>query len=78
MTGPDSGERCVFPFKLNGISHTECTMQYAHLKNGKPWCSTKVDEDGEHIGKQGGNSIDFLSARVLPPKFSPVLARVSN
>ena len=28
-------------------------MQYAYLNNDKPWCSTKVNEDGEHVGKQG-------------------------
>ena len=51
--GPASGLPCIFPFKFNGITHNNCTMNKAHLTNNKGWCSTKVDASGQHIGAQG-------------------------
>ena len=33
--GPASGLPCIFPFKFNGITHNNCTMNKAHLTNNK-------------------------------------------
>jgi hypothetical protein len=39
--------RCIFPFKFNGIEHHGCVADEEFA--GKFWCSTKVDEEQEHI-----------------------------
>jgi hypothetical protein len=42
---------CIFPFQYNGQTFTECiTIDDPELKL---WCSTKVDEVGEHV-RDGG------------------------
>ena len=40
---------CVFPFKLNGKIVNECLP----LLEDKFWCSTKVNEEQEHISGEG-------------------------
>ena len=44
---------CVFPFKLdlNNKTYHACTYDYSHVTAFKPWCSTKVDENGWHVKK---------------------------
>ena len=32
-----AGDKCDFPFTLNGVEHTKCTL--ADSTDGKPWCS---------------------------------------
>jgi len=32
-----AGDKCDFPFTLNGVEHTKCTL--AESTDGKPWCS---------------------------------------
>ena len=51
VAGPSSGIECIFPFIVDGITHIACTT---HLNNpeDEPWCSTKVDDNGNHIGEQ--------------------------
>ena len=49
MDGPGSGIPCVFPFQLNGNVYNTCTNELSQFTNNKTWCSTKVDETGEHI-----------------------------
>jgi hypothetical protein len=44
---------CIFPFRFNGVVHTQCTWDQAHLTEHKAWCSTLVDETGHHVGGQG-------------------------
>ena len=40
-----SGERCVFPFKYDGIDYDSCTYK----DNGEtPWCATTVTSDGAY------------------------------
>ena len=46
--GPSKGVPCVFPFTHFGKKYKECT-----LDSDGPWCSTKTDEEGVHIGQQG-------------------------
>ena len=40
---------CQFPFILNKKTYWACTFDYGHLTGYKPWCSTKVDENRNHI-----------------------------
>ena len=37
---------CVFPFTFSDVKYTGCTTI---LDPNNPWCSTRVDENGEHI-----------------------------
>ena len=43
--------RCIFPFVFDGVSFTGCTNYDDRTSN--PWCSTKTDEQGRHVGEQG-------------------------
>jgi hypothetical protein len=42
---------CIFPFKYSGQTLSQCTT----LKDpdDKPWCSTKVDGNGNHVPSGG-------------------------
>ena len=42
---------CVFPFAFDNKVHYSCI--YDSSTDGHPWCSTKVDSKGCHIGGQG-------------------------
>jgi len=50
--GPDAGSACVFPFIYDGETYNECTIDGAE-DGYTPWCSTKTDESGNHIGGNG-------------------------
>lgn len=43
----DTGKHCIFPFKYEGETYNKCTDKYS--ENGKVWCATEVDEDGEVV-----------------------------
>ena len=49
--GPNPNELCVFPFKLHGITYNQCTTAGNDRNDSNPWCSTLVDDSGEHIGE---------------------------
>ena len=49
--GPQKNKSCVFPFRFRDTVYTECTD--VSDREGKFWCSTKVDNNGNHIGQQG-------------------------
>ena len=51
VSGPDDNKPCIFPFRFKGINYHTCTLEQA--TNGAPWCSTRVDKYGNHIGGQG-------------------------
>ena len=40
---------CQFPFILNKKTYWACTYDYGHLTGYKPWCSTKTDDNDNHI-----------------------------
>ena len=40
-----NGKACVFPFKYAGRIYNQCIDL---LNGGTPWCSTKVDSNGQH------------------------------
>ena len=37
----------MFPFRYNGVSYNTCTLQEAD--DNKPWCSTLVDDNNNHV-----------------------------
>ena len=49
--GGKTGANCVFPFIYQGTKHNNCILIDAD--DGKPWCSTKTDKNGKHVGGQG-------------------------
>ena len=51
--GADPSAQCIFPFTFGGIEYFECTYNGNYENETKPWCSTKVDYMGNHIGNQG-------------------------
>ena len=73
---------CVFPFKLanNNKTYHACTYDYSHVTAYKPWCSTKVNETGWHVGKNpdgtknwgictdGTETEEELSKCPIPPR----------
>ena len=51
VAGPSSGKKCIFPFTHNRKTYYACTRDSASAtRHQYPWCSTKVDADGNHIG----------------------------
>ena len=44
---------CVFPFKFRGLTYNNCTTADNAPEDKNAWCSTKVDEFGNHVGEQG-------------------------
>jgi len=42
-----SGRACVFPFKLSGKTYNACTSDLD--VDGRFWCSTQVDNQGNHV-----------------------------
>ena len=48
--GPDPNKPCVFPFKHKGNTFITCALA---PNDDKHWCSTLVDEAGEHIAANG-------------------------
>ena len=45
-SGNSSCGNCVFPFTFMGVEHMGCTTIDG---DQNPWCSTLVDENGEHV-----------------------------
>ena len=42
--GSQGGSPCVFPWKYKGKTYNSCTMDWE--TDQRPWCATKVDENG--------------------------------
>ena len=55
--GPDSFQKCIFPFKWNGNTYYGCPIDPDD--NSKTWCSTRVDQGGNHI--TGQNKYGFCN-----------------
>ena len=43
----DNTCKCIFPFHFKGKTYKACTMDETPMK-GMPWCSAKVDDQGNH------------------------------
>ena len=53
VSGPNPNAQCIFPFKLEGITYHQCTTADNAKGDITPWCSTLVDDSGEHVGNWG-------------------------
>ena len=51
VSGGTIGVKCVFPFKYINKEYQGCTV--AGVSDGKLWCSTNTDRNGNHIGGGG-------------------------
>ena len=52
VSGADPNKPCIFPFTTNtGQTWNTCTI--VDDPSAPAWCSTKVDDQGNHIGGQG-------------------------
>ena len=51
-SGPTPGLPCIFPFKVDGFAYHTCKLDE---KDGSRWCSTKIDENGQHLQGNWGN-----------------------
>merc|ERR1712165_118801 len=49
--GPGQGRPCVFPFRFGGTLRSSCITDLD--PEGKFWCSTRVDEGGNHVPGTG-------------------------
>ena len=47
VAGPSTGMKCMLPFKFDEFTFNACPSDPS--PTGKPWCSTKVDDNGEHV-----------------------------
>ena len=45
--GTRNPEECVFPFRYNGKTYRECTIDQD--PDGRRWCSVQVDINGNHV-----------------------------
>ena len=44
----ENGKACIFPFRHKNVTYAGCTDE--RDPDGKYWCSTEVDSQGEHLG----------------------------
>ena len=55
VAGPVTGEKCIFPFTVDGVTYTHCAFdRYETTPEYAIWCSTKVNDAGFHIGGNWG------------------------
>jgi len=47
----EDGRVCQFPFSYEGKRYTRCTTE--NDPDGRLWCSTKVDKNGNHVQNEG-------------------------
>ena len=47
--------KCMFPFTYKGVTHKACTDHGNEDPEWLPWCSTKVDDYGGHVGGNWGD-----------------------
>ena len=52
VSGADPNKPCIFPFTFNGETHYGCIWD-PNDSSAPAWCSTNVDDEGNHIGDQG-------------------------
>ena len=56
--------KCVFPFTFMNKTYKTCPRTLHRERNGKPWCSTKVDIDGNHIEGNWGVCDDMEKCEI--------------
>jgi len=64
--GPARGQDCAFPFRWGGKTYYECTKwTYGGANQGKLWCSTKTDYQGNHVNGQGNIGFCCSACEIL-------------
>ena len=53
--GAKPDKKCMFPFTYKGVTHKACTDHGNEDPEWLPWCSTKVDDYGGHVGGNWGD-----------------------
>ena len=48
--GGNTGRKCIFPVKYNGIRYSHCIK--SNSTEEVPWCSTMVTKRHHHVGNQ--------------------------
>ena len=72
--GVISQEPCVFPFIYKGVTYNTCT--YVDHPEQMEWCSTKVDENGNHVtggenwGVCRGDYLTCPREKTCPPSWA--------
>ena len=51
ISGPGANKPCKFPFRYLDVTYNTCTLVDA--ENNKPWCSTNVDDNNNHVSGGG-------------------------
>ena len=51
ISGPRTGELCVFPFIYNSVEYSHCTG----VDHNVNWCSVEVDDSGQYVQDKWGN-----------------------
>ena len=67
--GPQKNASCILPFKFKGKLKSNCINDQD--PDGRFWCSTKVDNDLNHIGGQGNWGYCGSSCPTILPKPPP-------
>ena len=55
---------CQFPFKYLGKTYYTCTYDYGYVTEHKPWCSTKTDENFNHVIRNWGVCDDEVNCYI--------------
>ena len=54
VSGADVNKSCIFPFVTTNFATFTTRVYYdCNVNQNGPWCSTKVDENGNHITGRG-------------------------
>ena len=68
ISGPSPNSWCVFPFKYKEKEYSSCT--YDDAVDGRPWCSVKIDDLGDHatgVSDQWGHCNAACSVEGMRP-----------
>ena len=68
--GPAIGKKCIFPFTWQGNTYNSCAYDPAQ-GDEYPWCSTKVDSNGNHVSGQSQWGKCSPGCSQIPPPSTP-------
>ena len=63
----DPNKECVFPFTFNNFTYNGCPTDPTDETKTKRWCSTNVDETGNHVA--GGDNWGYCTKGCNPEIF---------
>jgi len=64
---PASEKECIFPFTFNNFTYNGCPLDPTDETKTKRWCSTEVDETGNHV--TGGDNYGYCTKGCNPEIF---------